>query len=281
MPTTTPCSSPLASQAAAAWLARALPMLLLGLAAGRAADAAASLRASAGWHLAAGVFTLLAVACCQAGAWRVATRCLAPGRAAWLARLAVAACGVSTLGLLALRHEGGQVLEMGRIALGHDPVPVVEVRVADGGRSLVLQGTLGAGSASVVRQALRDAPWVTRVRLASGGGRLFEARAIAHEIRQRGLSAHADGDCASACTVLLLAGRERSAAAGARIGFHRPQFAGVDDERWVDAQVLMAVYRAAGLGAAFIEHVRRTPAGSMWFPTRDELLRNHVLTVAG
>ncbi|MFO1340144.1 MAG: hypothetical protein U1F53_18270 [Burkholderiaceae bacterium] len=263
---------------AVVWLVRALPLLLLGLAAGRAADAAASLRASAGWHLAAGAFTLLAVACCQAGAWRVATQCLARARGAWAVKLAVVACGLLTAGLLAARHEGGQVVEMGRIALGHDPVPLVQVRLADGGRSLVLQGTLGAGSAAVVRQALQDAPWVTQVRLASAGGRLFEARAIAREIGQRGLRTHADGDCASACTVLLLAGRERSAAPGARIGFHRPQFAGVDDERWVDAQVLLAVYRAAGLGPAFVERVRRTPAGSMWFPTRDELLRNHVLT---
>lgn len=263
---------------AVAWLARALPLLLLGLAAGRAADGAASLRASAGWHLAAGAFTLLAVACCQAGAWRVASQCLATARGAWVVKLGVVLFGAATLALLAARHEGGQVVEMGRIALGNDPVPPVQAIVADGGRSLVLQGTLGAGSSAVVRQALQDAPSVTQVRLVSPGGRLFEAKAIAREIGQRGLRTHADGDCASACTVLLLAGRERSAAAGARIGFHRPQFAGVDDERWVDAQVLIAVYRAAGLGAAFIDRVRRTPAGSMWFPTRDELLRNHVLT---
>ncbi len=263
---------------AVVWLARALPLLLLGLAAGRAADGAASLRASAGWHLAAGAFTLLAVACCKAGAWRVASQCLSAARGAWVVKLGVVLCGAATLVLLAARHEGGQVVEMGRIALGQDPVPVVRAHLADGGRSLVIQGTLGAGSAAVVREALQEAPGLTQVRLVSPGGRLFEARAIAREIQQRGLRTHADGDCASACTVLLLAGRERSAAAGARIGFHRPQFAGVDDERWVDAQVLMAVYRAAGLGAAFIERVRRTPAGSMWFPTRDELLRNHVLT---
>lgn len=266
---------------AAVWLVRALPLLLLGLAAGRAGDAASSLRASAGWHLAAGAFTLLAVACCQAGAWRLATHHLGGARLACLVKLAVVVFGLLTTGLLAARHEGGQAIEMGRIALGNDPVPAVEARLADGGRSLVLQGTLGAGSAAVVHQALQGAPRVTQVRLVSAGGRLFEARAIAREIRERGLYTHADGDCASACTVLLLAGRERSAAPGARIGFHRPQFAGVDDERWVDAQVLMAVYRAAGLGAAFIERVQRTPAGSMWFPTRDELLRNHVLTVAG
>ena len=208
----------------------------------------------------------------------MASQCLATARGAWVVKLGVVLFGAATLALLAARHEGGQVVEMGRIALGNDPVPPVQAIVADGGRSLVLQGTLGAGSSAVVRQALQDAPSVTQVRLVSPGGRLFEARAIAREIGQRGLRTHADGDCASACTVLLLAGRERSAAAGARIGFHRPQFAGVDDERWVDAQVLIAVYRAAGLGAAFIERVRRTPAGSMWFPTRDELLRNHVLT---
>lgn len=281
MPTTHSPSTIARPPTAVAWLVRALPLLLLGLAAGRAGDAAASLQASAGWHLAAGAFTLLAIACCQAGAWRVATQSLGGARLAWLVKLAIVVFGLLTTALLAARHEGGQAIEMGRIALGHDPVPPIEARLADGGRSLVLRGTLGAGSAAVVHEALQGAPRVTRVRLASAGGRLFEARAIAREIRERGLYTHAEGDCASACTVLLLAGRERSAAPEARIGFHRPQFAGVDDERWVDAQVLLAVYRAAGLGAAFIERVRGTPAGSMWFPTRDELLRNHVLTVAG
>ena len=122
------------------------------------------------------------------------------------------------------------------------------------------------------------APGVRLVHLQSAGGRLFEAESIAAHIRQRRLNTYVDGLCASACTMVLLAGRQRGAAPNARVGFHRPSFAGVDDDRTVDADVLMRYYRNAGIARAFIEKVRATSSQSMWFPSRQELERHRVLT---
>jgi hypothetical protein len=79
---------------------------------------------------------------------------------------------------------------------------------------------------------------------------------------------------------VLLAGRTRTAAPEAQIGFHRPQFAGVDAQELGDTPALLGAYRSAGLGEGFIERVRRTPSDRVWYPGRAELLANGVLRSA-
>lgn len=262
------------------WLAQALPMLVLALLLGRAADDARTLQASALLQLMASALMVLSVACCKVGVWRAANRRARVGASAttWFLRALVLAGGLAFGLAFAARHGGAQTLEMGQIALGQDPVAPVDAHLSADGRSLVLRGTLGAGSAERVHELLAWAPNVRTVRLQSAGGRLFEAEGIAADIRRRGLDTYADGLCASACTMVLLAGRQRDAAPQARIGFHRPSFAGVDDDRSVDADALMRYYRNAGIARAFVDKVRATPSQSMWFPTRQELERHRVLT---
>lgn len=255
-------------------------MLALALLLGRAADDARSLQLSAMLQLLASALLLLSVACCKVGVWRVANRRALGGASAttWLLRALVLAGGLAFGLAFAARHGGAQTLEMGQIALGQDPVAQVDARLTPDGRSLVLRGTLGAGSAERVQELIAKAPKLRTVHLQSAGGRLFEAESIAADIRRRGLNTYADGLCASACTMVLLAGRQRGAAPEARIGFHRPSFAGVDDDRSVDADALMRYYRNAGIARAFVDKVRATPSSSMWFPTRQELERHRVLT---
>lgn len=257
------------------WLAWALPLLLGSLAAGQVAELAPDLRLSAGLHLAALLLTVAAVACCKLGVWRLAAQ--HGRRPAWLMRLALLA-GALLLGwTFAVQHRPAQALEMGRIALGHDPVPIIDVLPTPDGRSLLLRGSLGSGSAARVKAALAETPAVQWVRLDSAGGRLLEAETIAAEVKRLGLDTHVEGQCASACTLVLLAGRTRTAAPEAQIGFHRPQFAGVDAQELGDTPALLGAYRSAGLGEGFIERVRRTPSDRVWYPGRAELLVNRVL----
>lgn len=262
------------------WLAQALPMLVLALLLGRAADDAGSLQSSALLQLTASALMVLSVACCKVGVWRAANRRARVGASAttWVLRAFVVAGGLAFGLAFAARHGGAQTFEMGQIAFGQDPVALVDAHLSADGRSLVLRGTLGAGSAQRVHELLALAPQVRTVHLQSAGGRLFEAEGIAADVRRRGLNTYADGLCASACTMVLLAGRQRDAAPQARIGFHRPSFAGVDDDRSVDADALMRYYRNAGIARAFVDKVRATPSQSMWFPTRQELERHRVLT---
>lgn len=262
------------------WLARSLPLLLLALLAGRAADDAQSLQLSALLQLLASVLLLLSVACCKIGVWRASRRAQHAGASTttWVLRVLVLVGGLAFGLAFAERNSGARTLEMGQIAFGQDPVAQVDARISADGRSLLLSGTLGAGSADKVHQLLARAPGVRLVRLQSAGGRLFEAENIAADIRRRRLNTYVDGLCASACTMVLLAGRQRGAAPHARVGFHRPSFAGVDDDRTVDADALMRYYRDAGIARAFVDKVRATPSHTMWFPPRHELERNRVLT---
>jgi len=266
------------------WPAGALLLWLLSGMAERASDTAANLHGSAAWQIAGLACMLLSLLGCALGLWHAARRLdrrrwVGTGLAPKLAtKLALAALGLAVAGGFAFRHLGEQAIELARIALGDDPLAVVQVQLDASGQALRLRGPLGAGSAERVLRALQRAPAVRLIRLDSAGGRVFEAQLIADEIRRRALDTYAEGLCASACTMLLLAGRGRGAADGARIGFHRPQFAGIDDEQVSDGHALLSAYRHAGLGPNFIAKVRATPGSSMWYPARSELQRQRVLT---
>ncbi|WP_374675378.1 ATP-dependent Clp protease proteolytic subunit [Ideonella sp.] len=236
-----------------------------------AADHAGSLRGTATWQfvgMAAAVAGLVGIAVCL---WRLGGgRGMLP-RAVLGVLLAI---GLGTAG----PSSAQRAAEIGRIAFGLDPLPAARVELSGDGRTLWLRGAIGTGSADAVARALGAASGVRLVRLDSPGGRVYEAREIAELLRARRVDTFAEGLCASACTVVLLAGRERGAAEQARIGFHRPQFAGQDDEALGTSHALIRAYRDAGLGTAFIDRVRATPSRSMWYPARAELLRQRVLT---
>lgn len=251
----------------ALWLA---PWALAALADG-AADHAGSLRATAAWQLGGMVAAVVGLAGLAVCLWRFAGRRSPVARGVLAVLLAL---GLGTAGPSAAQRTA----EIGRIAFGLDPLPAARVELSGDGHTLWLRGSIGTGSADAVARALTASPAVRQVRLDSPGGRVYEAREIASLLRARHVDTFAEGLCASACTVVLLAGRERGAAHEARIGFHRPQFAGQDDEALGTSHALIRAYREAGLGAAFIDRVRATPSRSMWYPARAELLRQRVLT---
>jgi hypothetical protein len=264
-----------------AWLAAALPLCGSASLTDLGARSAASLAGSAAWQLAGMALMMAALVCGEWGAWQAIRRWeRLQGTSAFsrLAKLLVLSLALAAACAMVLRHRAEQVMEMARIAAGSDPLPAVQLRLEGEGRVLRLVGPLGEGSAERVEAALRASPAVRLVQLDSPGGRVFEAQAIAAEIRRRGLDTYADGLCASACTMLLLAGHDRAAAPQARIGFHRPQFAGQDDEQVGDGHALLAAYRDAGLGAAFVARVRATRSDTMWYPSRGELQSWQVLT---
>jgi hypothetical protein len=266
---------------AIAWVAAALGLAVASALTELGTRSAESLASSAAWQLAGMVLMLAALGCGQWGAWRAIGRWESLQRPSGRSRLAkglVLSLALVAAGATMLRHRPEQALEMARIAVGRDPLPAVQLRLEGEGRVLRLVGPLGAGSAERVEAALRASPAVRLVQLDSPGGRVFEAQAIAAGIRRRGLDTYAEGLCASACTMLLLAGHDRGAAPQARIGFHRPQFAGLDDEQVTDSHALLAAYREAGLGAAFVARVRATRSDAMWYPSRGELQRWQVLT---
>ncbi|RZI97156.1 MAG: hypothetical protein EOP39_28315, partial [Rubrivivax sp.] len=162
---------------------------------------------------------------CIVGAWRAAANYLRDGGSGlwgWLARVTLA---LGTLQLLASIVFGflpsvGQYWSMAR---GIDPLGQAKFTFSPDGRSLRLDGVIGMGDGERLRQLLNSeaAKDIKRVELASPGGRVREAERMAAAMKARGQSSRAVGTCASACTLVFLAGQPRHLTPTGELGFHR------------------------------------------------------------
>lgn len=202
------------------------------------------------------------------------------GRLAW-ALLAFVMVGLSLITIvigLSRKNSLDGYADLLEIARGHDPVPVSSVELAPDGLSILMSGPIGTGSTERLRQVLEHAPQATIVRLDSPGGRLFEGEAIAREIQHRGLDTYAEGECSSACTLVLLAGHERLTTRSPHVGFHRASHPGPQGSDVAASNGLMEAYRSAGLSEQFIARVRTVPSSAIWYPSLDELMANAIVT---
>lgn len=159
------------------------------------------------------------------------------------------------------------------------PVPPATVAISPDGKSIFIDGSLDAGVAARFKSLTDAASKVRTVFLQSNGGRLGAAIDISEIVRAKGLDTYVETWCHSACTVILLAGRDRAASPRARIGFHEPVFPGA---RAADIPSLRSatrrIYDDAGVQPNFTDRAFATPASDMWFPSSDELRSAHVLT---
>ena len=215
------------------------------------------------------------------GIWRSAGRHRARGgNGGWavVARVLVAA---GVLGTVAQAPNIAlQAREYGLIAIGRDPIgPIASMALDPSGSTLEINGFLSAGVADAFADKISAAPKLRLVSVESDGGRIAEALRMAELIKARGLDARVERRCASACTFLLLAGKERSAHQFAEIGFHQPDFPGLTD---ADRTTVIADNRAdyikAGIAPEFLERALTTLPEDMWFPNHDELVSAGVLT---
>ena len=103
------------------------------------------------------------------------------------------------------------------------PLPDWQARVGDvtlAGDQVILRGEIDFAMLDTLRQVLKDAPGVREVLLDSPGGRVHAARGIALMVTDRGLDTRVERICASACTLIFIAGTERKVAPGGKLGFH-------------------------------------------------------------
>lgn len=145
--------------------------------------------------------------------------------------------------------------------------------------TLELSGPIAFGVTRRVRAVLDENPSITTVRLSSPGGRVVEARELSRLIAERRLTTVAVGNCASACTVLFMAGRDRLLAQESTLGFHRYHSPDPEQE---EAEANMAIdrryFRSRGIPAWFIERAFATPNSGMWRPSLDEMKVANVVT---
>jgi plasmid stabilization system protein ParE len=219
---------------------------------------------------------------CIVGAWRSANNYLREnGSRLWgyLARITLALGALQLLVsvLFGLLPSLGGYWQMAR---GIDPIGHAKFSLSPDGRSLRLDGTIGMGDASRMRALLDSeaARGLRRIELVSPGGRLHEAELMAAALKPRGHEVRVVGDCASACTVVFLAGQPRQLTPGARLGFHRATtgtYNPVFEE--LANQQLAATYRDLGLPQPLIDRTLDTPSRSMWFAPREDLLAHALI----
>jgi hypothetical protein len=150
------------------------------------------------------------------------------------------------------------------------------VRVFRARTEIEVSGPMTWGLAQQLEAVLAQAPDATVVHLDSIGGRIGVAQSIADIIAARHMATYVAHLCASACTLVFLAGQQRWIGEHGRLGFHSATLAGVVNP--VAETSFRQAYEGYGLPAAFLDHVFRTPPGELWFPTDAELAAAHVTT---
>lgn len=151
------------------------------------------------------------------------------------------------------------------------------ISASEDGSALIVEGPITDGAYESFQRALRAYPIARHVILKSPGGLMFEADRIAHVVRGRRMTTYAQTLCASACTVILIAGSDRTAAPGTRVGFHRPNVSlSRTPERTM--RLTRRLYERAGLARSFTDRIYATPFESVWYPGVDEMISAGVLT---
>ena len=168
--------------------------------------------------------------------------------------------------------------------------------VSADGETLYLVGEIKNGTFLRFDELLGKSPKVTTIALASVGGLVLEARLVSALVRKHKLNTYVEFYCASACTQIFAAGRERVLGKDARLGFHQGVSLGLDgkvgtsdavtDRRIGPTTVfgisandtLRYAYQGAGFDQGFIDKVMKVSHDTMWLPTTQELRDGHVIT---
>jgi hypothetical protein len=156
-----------------------------------------------------------------------------------------------------------------------------EFRVLAAGTELEFVGGISGPALTELARLLEANPRIAALQLTSQGGDALTAMGMEQLVRQRGLITYVPRFCASACAFVFMGGRERYLGPGARLGFHAA--AGLDDSAEATARLAAAARSwmlARGVADAFVDRAVSTPSSSMWYPSRDELVRAGVLTAA-
>lgn len=156
--------------------------------------------------------------------------------------------------------------------------------LAEEGRVLIFEGEVTLGLTKALRAALQRHTEIEKIHLTSPGGHIYEARGAAKLIREQGLSTLAPGLCASACTLMFIAGSARSLGPKGQLGFHSyslETFGGLPQinlkaEQDKDRKFLIS----QGISPDFARQIHTTPANDLWRPIPERLKAAGVLRIA-
>jgi hypothetical protein len=213
------------------------------------------------------------------GTWRSAAKHTSRGGSAFWAGAARLALILGALkGIVEYQKQFPLIKESAYLALGIDRIPPHEIRILADGRELELSGGIDWGTTDEVAAELAKNTNVAIIHLNSIGGRINEAQSLHDLIKSKNLATYTSSECASACTLAYLAGRERYIGEKGRIGFHSSAIVGDDKPFELLNDEMAALYRSHGLSDAFINKALAVDPKSMWYPSHDELLTANVVS---
>jgi hypothetical protein len=223
------------------------------------------------------VFSIVGFVWLSIGIWRSAGYAQ---RAFWgIAARVIVTLSLLVLGSRAVMYGVPYSAEAYRLAVAGDDTPPHQLRLVRNGQGLEIAGGIDFGTAHDVQVLLSAAPGVTTVDLNSIGGWTVEAAKLRDIVRQRHLSTYTSDACASACTMIYMAGQRRYLGPHGRLGFHRSSFPGwTPEQERDDAREQEREMVAAGIAPEFAAKAWATPANDLWVPDRVTLVNAHVVT---
>ncbi len=215
------------------------------------------------------------------GAAVAAIRNLVGGPSRFWGAVALLVIGLSSVASTReMRSQTPAFKEHWAIAWGKQPTDAFNISLSSDGRIMTFSGGVNDGAAAALDRAIAAAPNVGSLLLDSPGGWLREGDRMAGVVKRYRLNTRVDKECFSACTLVLLAGQNRSAGDHAQIGFHRSRSVGESGSergRPVPKEEY-ELYKKAGLRDAFVDRIVSTANSSILIPSHRELLREDVLT---
>jgi len=214
------------------------------------------------------------------GVWRSATRYRQRGKRFWgAAAKALVLLGVAQLAANFVMVGTAQMAGIYEIVSGDARVGPHEFHILANGETLEFSGGITFGVTQELERFLNAMAGVRSVRLNSTGGRILEAQKMSDMIRSRDLATVVAVDCLSACTIVFLGGKERLMLPGARLGFHQPAFRGMTAaDRSAAIATEQLRLQGFGLSSAFAARATSALPSGMWYPDKDELVRERVAT---
>ena len=140
---------------------------------------------------------------------------------------------------------------------------------------LVYVGAVGANDMLNLKKALREHPTISTLILQNNGGGLVHiGLVVAEEVYERGLNTYIPKDsyCASACSFVFFAGRQRLAEG--RLGVHQisaPEMTG--EQAQFGVSDIVATLPKYGVSADVLGIMFSTPSKEMYFFSPQEIIR--------
>lgn len=165
-----------------------------------------------------------------------------------------------------------------QLLLGVKETQETKFRILNEGKDLELIGRIEIGSELLLQEKLKKMPNVKTLHLHSEGGRILAAKRMMKIITEYKLDTYVREECASACTLLFLAGENKFLAEGGRLKFHNASIGTVSGHEVTElSQKLKQVYVEQAIPKWFIDKVLETPSKDFWLPSNEDLLKANVV----